>query len=61
MSATKKKNKFLRSLTCDLIPLPSLSSSPSPLSTFPSQLSHGTKVGCWIVMMLFIDIPQAIH
>ena len=46
MSATKKKNKFLRSLTCDLIPLPSLSSSPSPLSTIPSQLSHGTKVGC---------------
>ena len=59
MSTTKKKNKFLRSLTCDLIPLPSLSSSPQ--STSPSQLSHGTKVGCWTVMILLINFLPAIE
>ena len=46
MSTTKKKHKFLRSLTCDLIPLPSLSSSTQSTPS-PSQLSHGTKVDCY--------------
>ena len=39
MSATKKKNKFLRSLTCDLIPI-------------QPHLTHGTKVNLIIFIIV---------